>query len=371
MYLWVLFSVQLCLVISVIWHGRRFKMPGGAGTKFVFEGEDYFYAEEKNKLGQVPKVVISFKVPARVSFVLRPEGWFDSLGKGLQLAREHLVGDVTFDNTFYVEDDDGAVAQLLRSNYALREQLLDGLAKVAAAGARVSAVDCGSGYLQLHLRTWRVSNLESLRGDSAEAFVPLVKALRELRPAPGEAAERRKLYAKSRQMGLGLFLAGAIGALGVMLLATVPLVDPWSLFNLSAFAGVLPFVLFLFWVGPRSSPSTRHRRALEWLLLTAPGCVLLTFVLLRGYNIHLDSSPPETVVVKDASVYTSKSRRGPRRYGVTFESDHRLFDGWSRFEIPGSTYETQRKRWGGDKAPEATVLLHEGALGFRWLELQP
>jgi len=371
MYLWVLFSVQLCVLISVIYQGRRFKMAGGAGTKFSFEGEDYFYAEEKNKLGKVLKVVVSFKVSAKISFVLRPEGWFDSLGKGLALAREHLVGDVTFDNTFYLEDDDGAVAQLLRSNYALREQLLDGLAKLAAAGARVDAVDCGTGYVQLHLRTWRVSNAESLREDSAETLVPLIKALRELRPAPVEAAERRRLFARSRQVGLGLFLAGAIGALGVMLLAPLPLVDPWALFDLSAFAGVVPFVLFLFWAGPRTSPSTRHRRAVEWLLLTAPGCVLLTFVLLRGYNIHLDSAPPERVVVKNASVYTSKSRRGPRTYGVSFESDHRPFDGWSRFEIPGWTYETQLKRWGGDKAPEAVVLLHEGALGFRWLELQP
>lgn len=371
----IAYALVLCMIIWGLWHWRAFgrdrRQPRGEVRRHQ---EQYFaYDEERNRGGDVAAIELTFEVPKERRFFLRKEGIFDRVSKGIRLTSEQQAADQAFDSQYFVDTQDGAFMQLLRERKDIRGNLVLLLKRMKALRAGFHSITCDNGLLRIRLGVLFVERRDRVESEVVVWLTPLLDALRQL---PVDLSRRsNNKYSQADlpyRLALMFLLVGLISMVYLLTLTADRLLEPWAFFDFSLLVACVPIALFLLWAQHRVSYiANRHRWIFVWLLVATPGLIMLSFAILRIGNMAFDVASAKRVAVTDAQIATRyNGRGGGDTKTLTYTSNHPALRNWHGI-IDRKTYDRLLLAWGGKRSPRATVLLHPGALGFAWAEIEP
>lgn len=370
---WTYFLAQGVMAFSIVYPAWRLRsystqtaQPSGPFSQHL--GRRASVDLTRNPDGIVVGAVLSFEVPHARRFNLRREGLFDRLSKGLHLTDDAHAADERFDRHFFVDTQDEPFLQLLRS----RNDLRVGLFKLSLA-FDCKTMTCENGWLRARLGSSFIAYGEGLESALLASFTPLLEALHGL-PADEARAGQRPRRARTAlpfAMALGFVLIGFLTLNFLHLFASDQLLEPYKLFRFSLILACVATVAYVLWANHRASNSAnRHRWLLAWLFLAAPGIVMLSFIAVRSANALFDRAPAEPLAVTDVEIHLADAKRRGETRSLSFRSEHPRLRYFSSAAIDRETYDRLKTAWSGERSARATILLHPGALGFEWAQVE-
>jgi hypothetical protein len=318
--------------------------------------------------GKVQFLRVGVASGVAVDFELKPEGWFDRLGKSVGVAVEPQANRRSFDDSFYVLSDDERLVRALRLDPELLSRL-EGIGRARVGGFRFHRLVCRRGQL------WIVFKPEGKPEGHLEAsswavqeLLALAAALPVLPPGQSHVGDRTVLYAVLLlALSSALALNGGVHLFRIMAMGYLPFtVDTAQLWSLAVVvAAVLLLALALATLFLLGRSSRAHLVLLQVLLLGGLGAAVTSFVELRDLNMEADRGKVQefATVVQGKHYTTHRTRRGGTSHNYYLE----LSD-WAR---PGATYdlEVDSSTYNARYLTQPLVVRqHPGFLGVRWVE---
>lgn len=325
------------------------------------------YKLYKNK-GKVQRLRVGIAAPVAADFEIKPEGWFDRLGKSIGIAVEPQANRRSFDEKFYILSDDERLVRALRTDADLLSRL-EAIGNASVGGFRFQRMVCRRGQM------WIVFKPEGKGEDhltatqwAVQELLALAAALPALPRGQGHADNRPFLYSVVLlAFASALALNGAVHLFRIMALGYLPYtMDRAQLWTLAAIvAAVLLLVLAVATVALLGRSSRAHLVLVQVLLVGGLGAVASAFVELRDLNMEADTAKVQELatVVQGKHYTTHRKRNGGNSHNYYLE----LAD-WN---TPGATLDLEvgsdmyNVRFLGEPL---VVRQHPGFLHVRWIE---
>jgi len=325
------------------------------------------YKLHSNK-GKVQALRVGIAADAAVDFEIKPEGWFDRLGKSVGLAVEPQSNRRSFDEAFYILSDDARLVRALRLDAELLSRL-EGIGRARVGGFRFHRLVCRRGQLWI---VFKPDGQPENHLEAAQWAVPELLALAQALPAlsPGQApvGSRTVLYAVLLlAFSSALAINGGVHLFRILANGYVPYtVDTSQLWTLAVIAGaVLLVAMGLATMALLGGSSRAHLVLAQVLLLGGLGALATGFVELRDFNMEADrATAQEFATVVQGKHYTTHRKRGG---GTGYTYFLELAD-WNRpgltldLEVSPHTYDIRYL------TQPLVVRQHPGFLGVRWVE---
>lgn len=360
-------------IVLLAWRGSLWYARDGAGPAHsgMVQGERYDFYEGRSKVGLLINLLLVFKLPRERFFRLRRESWFDRFSKGIHLSVEPQANEPAFDHMFYLDSDDDALIDLLRSSPKLKSILVGLVTRLRWHNAKLIYLSAESGALNLYMRVFSTNDPGRLQAECVAWLVPLLDAIRAL-PQSKRISAGSAPYELVRKIGLGLFAFGGFTSTWISCMSPDRLISPWVLIKWSSILSVAVFLALTIWALPRlGRASNRHHALLLWIFLTSIGSVLSCFVATRAVNIHLDFRAPTGQLSGHAKLFVVSNRRAGVSYTVSFHGDGAPDRQRESLAIGWFEHLRMSRAWHGAKEGPALMTTHPGLLGFVWREIRP
>ncbi len=369
---YLLSLVPVGLIVWIWWHGHRYAYRATPVISHEDHGERYALQTEVHpKNGSIVSYMLSFQVPMQRQFRIRHENWFDRLSKFVRLTKEVQTTDLKFDANFFLDSRDSEFLKLIQSRNDLRKHLNGLLSRMNASHANFWGLECEAGWLQLRINMQRVENENALRREAVTWLAPLLTALRELPHSTSEKVRDPHQQMKlPKLISLLSFFFGIAFCLFLFIFGFDHLLEPGALFHFCMLVACVPIAIFFIFASIRTAyTANRHRLMLIWLFAAVPGIVMLTFFSLRNINIYFDFHAPHYIAVQDATISTYYQRKLGEKYKLSFNSEHPSIKYAGPLDIDRGTYLALQKKWRAAHNEKAWIKLHQGALGFAWIDI--
>lgn len=353
--MWIL--LRFATLIAV--YCARLLWRGHSGASQRFGDLEIAVHHSKNKRGEITRLWFGLPYAQPVLFRLSREGALDRWFKAVGLASEQQSGDADFDALVYVASDHYGFGRLLKASRDAR----------AAIWALLVDNDARSIFSDGRF-VWVESGVSQYAPGEPErdALRRLVAALQTI---PARSAERSDGFALKvllvEAAAWSIASYGVLGALELIFTTGTRFPEKARLIWLGLLLAAALFVAIFALIAAVLRGSSRgHRIVIESFIVLLLGLPLTGVQAVADLDTALDRAEPSQVAALVERKVERRQRRGQRtRYLELQWPSGEASAPIERITVGALTYNRAR-----EGAP-ITIAVHPGALGIRWIEIEP